>query len=57
MGSKKTTIAGIAAIIAAVAMAVKAYYDGDAETVVNLEATVTAILAGVGLLTAKDSDK
>ena len=54
--SWKTTAAGVAAVIAAVAAAARAILDGDPETLVNWEATIGAAMAGVGLITARDND-
>ena len=53
MKNWKTTIAGIAAIVTAIAAAVYAWATGEA---VNMEITVAAVIAGVGLLAARDSD-
>jgi uncharacterized membrane protein YhiD involved in acid resistance len=55
MKDKKTTIAGIGAILVAVGSALVAYFDGDVATNIDLAATVAAIIAGVGLIMAKDS--
>tara|TARA_R110000824_G_scaffold214623_1_gene400847 strand:+ start:472 stop:648 length:177 start_codon:yes stop_codon:yes gene_type:complete len=51
----KTTTAAIAAIIAAVAAGVAAYLDGDASTIADFGAMGAAILAGFGLIFAKDA--
>ncbi len=56
MKSWKTTVAGIAAIVAAIALAVKAEFDGDPATVADWAAAVTAILAGIGLILARDNN-
>lgn len=53
----KTTLAGIGSILVAVGFALKAVFDNDPATNVNIETTVAAIVAGVGLIWAKDSDK
>jgi dipeptide/tripeptide permease len=55
MNDKKTTIAGIGAILVAVGSALVAYFDGDATTTVDFATTIAAIIAGVGLIMAKDS--
>lgn len=57
MNSFKTTLMGICTILVAVGMAGKAYFDNDPETVINIEATITAITAGVGLIIARDNSK
>ena len=53
--SYRTTLAGIAAILTAVGSALAAWTDGDTATVVNIEATAAAILAGWGLILARDN--
>jgi len=55
MNDKKTTVAGIGAILVAVGSALVAYFDGDAATNVDFATTIAAIIAGVGLIMAKDS--
>lgn len=57
MNSTRTTIAGIAAILAAVFSAASAILDGDPGTVPAWEAVAAAITAGVGLMLARDNDK
>lgn len=57
MKNTKTTIAGIGAILVAVGGALKALFDGDASTNVDLAATIAAVTAGVGLIAAKDAEK
>ena len=56
MKSWKTTVAGIATILGALAAFAKAYFDGDPSTIPNFEATYVAITVGVGLLLAKDGN-
>ena len=51
----KTTLAGIGSIMAAVGFALKAIFDGDPTTNVDIGATIAAITAGVGLIAAKDA--
>jgi hypothetical protein len=51
--SKNLTILGILTIIGALTQAAVAFFDGDAATSVNIEATFTAIMAGVGMILAK----
>lgn len=53
--SWKTTVLGVVTIISAVAGAVKFLVDGDPATNPDFFAVWTAILAGVGLIFAKDS--
>ena len=54
-GSWKTTLAGVATILGAVGAALKALTDNDPATGINLEATLMAITAGIGLITARDN--
>ena len=51
----KTTLAGIGSILAAVGFALKAIFDSDTTTNVDIGATIAAITAGVGLIAAKDA--
>jgi hypothetical protein len=51
----KTTLAGIGSILAAVGFALKAIFDNDTTTNVDIGATIAAITAGVGLIAAKDA--
>jgi hypothetical protein len=55
MKNTKTTLAGIGAILVAVGGALKAIFDGDPSTSVDLTATIAAISAGIGLVMAKDA--
>jgi hypothetical protein len=57
MQNRKTTLAGIGAILVAVGGALKALFDGDPTTNVDPTATVAAISAGIGLIMAKDAQK
>lgn len=57
MRSWRTTLAGIAVIIAALATAVSAQFDGDPATVPQWETVLTLAAAGVGLLWARDNNK
>lgn len=52
--SPKTTVAGIAAILAAVAGAASAWAAG---TPIDWTTTIAAVMAGIGLVTARDNDK
>ena len=51
----KTTLAGIGSILAAIGFALKAIFDNDPTTNVDIGATIAAITAGVGLIAAKDA--
>lgn len=53
----KTTAAGIGAIMVAVGGALKALFDGDPSTNIDITATVAAVTVGFGLIAAKDADK
>jgi len=53
----KTTGLGIAAILTAAGSALTALTDGNDATVPDWGALVAAVIAGVGLIFAKDSDK
>jgi anti-sigma-K factor RskA len=53
--SWRTTAAGICAIIVAVATAAGAMFDTDAATNPDWGSTVAAVLAGIGLLAARDN--
>jgi hypothetical protein len=55
MNNRKTTLAGIGAILVAVGGALKAMFDGDPSTNFDITSTVTAISAGIGLILAKDA--
>jgi hypothetical protein len=57
MKNWKTTLAGVGAILIAIGGALKAAFDGDPATNIDPAATIAAITAGIGLITAKDSDK
>lgn len=57
MKNTKTTIAGIGAILVAVGGALKALFDGDPSTNLDLTATIAAISAGIGLIMAKDASE
>lgn len=57
MKNTKTTLAGIGAILVAVGGAMKALFDGDPSTNLDLTTTIAAISAGIGLIMAKDAEK
>lgn len=56
MKSWKTSILGLGAILTAIGAALTAVFDADPATTVNIEGTFTAIMAGVGLLFARDNN-
>ena len=53
----KTTLAGVGAIMVAIGGALKALFDGDPSTNMDLAATITAVTIGFGLIMAKDAEK
>lgn len=55
MTSWKTTAAGIAAIVAALATAVGALFDSDPLSMPDWGAVAAAVMAGVGLIAARDN--
>ena len=55
MSSPKTTLAGVGAILVAVGAAMSAMFDSDPLTVPQWDVVIAAILAGIGLIFAKDS--
>lgn len=55
MNNRNTTIAGIGAILVAVGGCLTAIYDGDPATSADFATAVAAIIAGVGLILAKDA--
>ncbi len=55
MKSWRTTTTGILAIVIAIAGAVKAELDGDVTTTADWGAVAAAIIAGVGLIAARDN--
>ena len=57
MKSWKTTTAGIGAILVAVGSALSSMFDNDPATVADWGAVVAAVIAGIGLLAARDNDK
>jgi hypothetical protein len=57
MKNTKTTLAGVGAILVAVGGALKALFDGDPSTNLDLTTTIAAVTAGVGLIWAKDAEK
>jgi len=57
MNNRNTTIAGIGSILVAVGALLTALFDGDPATLPDYATAVAAILAGVGLIMAKDAQK
>jgi hypothetical protein len=57
MKNTKTTLAGLGAILVAVGGALKAVFDNDPTTNLDLTTTIAAVTAGIGLIWAKDADK
>jgi len=55
MTSWKTTTAGIGAILIAVGSALSAQFDNDPTSVADWGAVIAAVIAGVGLLFARDN--
>ena len=53
--SPKTTLAGVGAILVAVGAAMSAMFDADPLTVPQWDVVIAAVLAGIGLIFAKDS--
>lgn len=56
MKSWKTTTAGIAAAVAAIANAVANHFDGDPATKAEWGLVIAAVTAAVGLFKARDND-
>lgn len=57
MNNRNTTIAGIGSILVAVGSILTALFDGKPETLPDYGTAVAAILAGVGLILAKDAKR
>ena len=57
MKSWKTSAAGVGAILVAVGSALSSMFDNDPATVADWGAVVAAVIAGIGLLAARDNDK
>lgn len=55
MRSWKTTVSGVLAIVAALASAAQLLTDGNAATNPDWTAVAAAVMAGIGLITAKDA--
>ena len=57
MKNTKTTLAGLGAILIAVGGALRAAFDGDPTTNIDIASTIAAVTAGIGLIMAKDAEK
>lgn len=57
MNNKNTTIAGIGAILVAVGSVLTSMFDGDPATNADFAAAIAAVIAGIGLIMAKDASK
>ena len=55
MKNWKTTTTGILAIVLAICTAAKNELDGDPATIADWSLVATSVLAGVGLILAKDA--
>ena len=57
MKNTKTTLAGVGAILVAVGGALRAAFDGDVSTNIDIASTIAAVTAGIGLILAKDANE
>jgi hypothetical protein len=57
MKNTKTTLAGLGAILIAVGGALRAAFDADPSTNIDIASTIAAVTAGIGLIMAKDAEK
>ena len=57
MRNIKTTLAGVGTILVALGSALKAVFDGDPTTNVDITSTIAAVTAGIGLIMAKDASE
>lgn len=57
MTNRNTTVAGIGSILVAVGALLTAIFDGKPETIPDYATAVAAILAGIGLIMAKDAKR
>lgn len=55
MNNRNTTMAGIGAIIVAIGSTLTAMFDGDPATVADFGSAIAAVIAGIGLILAKDA--
>lgn len=56
MKSWKTTAAGVGAILVAAGSAMSAMFDNDPATVADWGAVIAAVIAGIGLISARDNN-
>ncbi len=57
MKNTKTTLAGLGAILIAVGGALRATFDADPSTNIDIASTIAAVTAGIGLIMAKDANE
>jgi hypothetical protein len=57
MNNRNTTIAGIGSILVAAGGLLVAWFDGDATTTPDFATAIAAVMAGLGLIFAKDAKK
>ena len=57
MKNTKTTLAGLGAILIAVGGALRAAFDNDPSTNIDIASTIAAVTAGIGLIMAKDASE
>ena len=55
MNNRNTTVAGIGAILVAIGGTLTAMFDGDPTTTADFASAIAAVIAGVGLILAKDA--
>lgn len=56
IASWKTSLAGLGAVLGAVGVALKAHYDGDPNTIPDWGLVLPAVIAGFGLIFARDNN-
>ena len=57
MKDRNTTVLGVAAILTAVGSLLTAMFDSDPATLPDWGSTAAAVIAGIGLIFAKDAEK
>jgi hypothetical protein len=57
MSNRNTTMLGLAAILTAAGGILSAMFDGDPSTLPDFAAGAAAVIAGIGLIFAKDAKK
>jgi hypothetical protein len=55
MKNIKTTLLGVGVILATIGGALKALFDGDSTTNIDIPTIIAGVSAGVGLILAKDA--